>query len=211
LDSAQTVADYQYAVAQLNIWVNNFSAYKTNFGSSVAYNRVHATDIQLMQKYGDMGNKTIVISLSEQAVRVYQNGKLVKAFLVVTGMPGHPSLPGSWWVETHDKNLTFKSGLKPGQPGYYPPTPIAYALQYHSSGYYLHESWWRSQYGPGNQFPHNDPNGTAFAFEGSHGCVNISTANIKWLYNFAAVNSTKIIIYESCWLLLAAGVGKQKP
>lgn len=195
LDNSSTIADYQYDIEQLQGWLTNFQAYQQNFTDKTPYNQVHATDTQLMQHYGYTSGIVIVISLSEQAMRVYQDGKLVNAFLVVTGMPGHPSLPGSWWIESKLTNITFTSGKQPGQDGYYPPTPIAYAMQYHSGGYYIHQSWWRSQYGPGNQFPHVDPNGTSFAYEGSHGCVNMSTDNVQWLYNFVSVNSTRIIMY----------------
>jgi lipoprotein-anchoring transpeptidase ErfK/SrfK len=195
LDSSSTVADYQYIIGQLNNWLTNFQAYQTDFSDKTPYNQVHATDTQLLQNYGDTSGKVIVISLAEQAMRVYQDGKLVNAFQVVTGMPGHPSLPGTWWIESRRTNLQFTSGKKPGQDGYYPPTPIAYAMQYHSEGYYIHQSWWRSEYGPNKQFPHADYGGTSFAYEGSHGCVNMSTATVQWLYDFVSVNSTKIIIY----------------
>lgn len=195
LDSASTVADYQYIIGQLHGWLADFAAYTRNFSDKTPYNQVHATDLQLLHQNNDMSAQVVVISLAEQALRVYQNGKLLKAFQVVTGMPGHASLPGSWWIEAKVANTTFLSGKKPGQPGYYPPTPIAYALQYHSAGYFIHQSWWRGQYGPYNQFPHYDPRGTSFAYEGSHGCVNVSTANITWLYKFVQVNTTKVIIY----------------
>jgi len=195
LDGSTTIADYQYVIGQLNVWLSNFQAYQTNFSDKTPYNQVHATDTQLMQKYGYTSGKVLVISLSEQAMRVYQDGKLINAFLVVTGMPDHPSLPGTWWIETKQTNIQFTSGKQPGQEGYYPPTPIAYAMQYHSGGYFIHESWWRSQYGPNKQFPHFDPGGTSFANRGSHGCINMSTATVEWVYNFVTVNSTKIIIY----------------
>ena len=195
LNNAQTVADYQYLIGQIYGWLADFHAYTANFSDPTPYNRVHATDLQLLRRNGETSDRVIVISLSEQAMRVYQDGKLVNAFLVVTGMPGHASLPGSWWIERKLTNTTFISGEQPGQDGYYPPTPVAYAMQYHSSGYFIHQSWWRSQFGPGNQFPHLDPHGTLFANEGSHGCVNMSTADVEWLYAFAQVDTTKIIVY----------------
>lgn len=195
LAHASTVAAYQYIVGQLNGWQADFAAYTANFSDSTPYDQVHTTDLQLMRRNGEMSAQVVVISLAEQAMRVYQNGKLLKAFLVVTGMPGHPSLPGNWWVERKETNATFLSGKQPGQDGYYPPTPVAYALQYHGAGYYIHQSWWRGQYGPYNQFPHLDPKGTPFAYEGSHGCVNMSTPDVTWLYNFAKVGTTRIIIY----------------
>ena len=195
LDTAQSVADYQYAIGQLQGWLADFAAYTTNFNDTTPYNQVHTTDLQRMQQESATAGQTIVISLSEQAMRVYQDGKLVNAFQIVTGMPGHASLPGNWWIESKVTNTTFTSGKQPGQEGYYPPTPIALAMQYHSDGYFIHQSWWRSQYGPHNQFPHMDSGGTPFAYEGSHGCINMSTADVTWLYNFAQVNTTRVIVY----------------
>lgn len=195
LDSAQTIADYQYIVGQLQGWLANFAAYTTNFSDATPYNQVHATDTQLMQQNGVTTGQVVVVSLAEQAMRVYQDGKLVNAFQVVTGKPGHASLPGHWQIESKVTNTTFTSGKKPGEEGYYPPTPIAIAMQYHSDGYFIHQSWWRSQYGPNQQFPHLDPHGTLFANDGSHGCINMSTPDVTWLYNFAQVNTTNIIVY----------------
>lgn len=195
LDRATSLADYQYLIEQLHVWLTNLQAYQANASDRTPYNQVHATDTQLMRRYDDMTGKVLVISLSEQAMRVYQDGRLVNAFLVVTGMPDHPSLPGRWWIETRQTNIQFTSGKQPGQEGYYPPTPIAYAMQYHSGGYYIHQSWWRSQYGPYKQFPHLDPGGTSFADKGSHGCVNMSTDTVQWVYTFVTVDSTHIIIY----------------
>ena len=195
LNSAQSTTDYQHIIGLLNGWLADFNAYTTNFSDKTPYDKVHATDLQVMERGDGMTGQTIVISLSEQAMRVYQDGTLVKAFQVVTGMPGHASLPGDWSIESKLVNTTFQSGKQPGQDGYYPPTPVAYALQYHDAGYFIHQSWWRSQYGPGNQFPHHDAGGTSFADEGSHGCINMSTADVAWLYNFAQVNTTKVLIY----------------
>jgi lipoprotein-anchoring transpeptidase ErfK/SrfK len=195
LDSSTSIADYQYIIGQLNTWQTNFDAYKANFSDTTPYNQVHKTDLQLLKKYGDTSGQVLVVSFSEQALRVYQNGKLVKAFLIVSGQPDHPSLPGTWWIESRQTNIQFTSGLKPGQNGYYPPTPIAYALAYHSDGYYFHQSWWRSEYGPFKQFPHLDPGGTSFAIHGSHGCINMSTPDVEWLYNNTAVIASKVIMY----------------
>lgn len=195
LARANSIADYQYAIEQLQVWLTNLQAYRTNASDPTPYTRVHATDLSLMRQYGETTGNVLVISLSEQTMRVYQDGRLLTAFLVVTGMPDHPSLPGTWWIETRQTNIQFTSGKQPGQDGYYPPTPIAYAMQYHSGGYYIHQSWWRSQYGPYKQFPHLDPGGTSFAERGSHGCINMSTKTVQWVYNFVSVDSTKIIIY----------------
>jgi hypothetical protein len=194
LQSAQTLADYQQAIEDLNMYLTNFQAMVTNTGDKTPYNKVHQTDLQLLQHYGYMNKKVVVISLAEQAMRVYQNGALVNAFLVTTGRPERPSPPGTWWVEGKKSPTVFKATVPQTSPYWYPDTPINYAMQYHSDGYFLHDSWWRSDYGPGTNFPHQDSSGDSFSSFGSHGCVNIAKDNAAWLYNFVVVY-TKVVIY----------------
>jgi hypothetical protein len=194
LSSAKTIADYQQAVEDLNMYLTNFQAMTTNAGDKTPYNQVHQTDLQLMQHYNYMDSKVIVISLAEQAMRVYQNGKLVNAFLVTTGRPDKPSPPGTWWVEGKKSPTVFKADVPMSSPYWYPDTPINYAIQYHSNGYFIHDSWWRADYGPLTQFPHQDSSGDSFSAQGSHGCVNMAKDNAAWVYSYVAV-FTHIVIY----------------
>ncbi len=194
LSSAKTQADYQQAVDDINMYLTNFQAYMTNSSDKTAYNQIHKTDTQLIQHYGKTGKRVVVISLEEQAMRVYDNGKLVNSFLVTTGRPTKPSLPGVWWVEGKLSPTVFKSGVPTSSPDYYAPTPINFAMQYHSKGYFLHDSWWRVNYGPGTNYPHADDSGDPFSSQGSHGCVNLSKADAGWLYGFVKVY-TPIIMY----------------
>src|SRR5579875_317925 len=194
ISSAQTMADYQQAVEDLNMDLTNFQAMVADFSDKTPYNQVHKTDIELMQHYGYMNSKVVVVSLNEEALRVYDNGKLVNAFLVVTGQPDLPTPPGTWWVEGKQHPTEFKADVPPSSPDWYPPTPINYAMQFHSNGYFLHDSWWRTEYGPDLNFPHLDPGGTQYSIHGSHGCVNMSTANAAWLYNFVQLY-THVLIY----------------
>jgi lipoprotein-anchoring transpeptidase ErfK/SrfK len=90
--------------------------------------------------------------------------------------------------------VIFKADVPPSDPSWYPNTPINYAMQYHSDGYYIHDSWWRVEYGPYTQFPHQDVTGDTGADLGTHGCVNMAKADAQWVYNFATL-FTAIIIY----------------
>jgi len=193
-DSAQTLADYQQTIEDLNMYLTNFQAMTTNAGHNTPYNQVHQTDLQLMQHYGYMNKKVVVVSLYEQAMRVYQNGKLVKAFQVTTGRPERPSPPGTWWVEGKQSPTVFKATVPKSSPYWYPDTPIHFAMQYHSDGYFLHDSWWRADYGPGTNFPHQDSSGDSFSSFGSHGCVNIQESNAAWLYNYVSLY-TPVLVY----------------
>lgn len=194
LDNAKTLADYQQAIENLKMYLYNFQTMKTNSGDKTPYNQVHQNDLQLIKHYGIENSKVVVVSLYEQAMRIYENGKLVKSFLVTTGRPDRPTPPGVWWVEGKQAPTVFKSGVPEGSPDYYPDTPINYAMQYHSSGYFIHDSWWRADYDPGTNFPHADSSGDSFSSQGSHGCVNLSKVNAGWVYDFVDLY-TKIVIY----------------
>ncbi len=194
LSSARTVSDYQQAIEDANMWLTNFQAMASNSSDKTPYNQVHNSDLQLLQHYGMMNKKVIVISLEEQAMRVYQNGKLVNAFLVTTGRPDRPSLPGTWWVEGKQSPTVFKANVPQSSPYWYPDTPINYAVQYHSNGYFIHDSWWRADYGPGTQFPHQDASGDIYSAQGSHGCINMAKDDAAWVYGFVELY-THIVVY----------------
>src|SRR2546427_5288631 len=137
LSSAKTLADYQQAIEDLNMDLTNFQAMVTDFSDKTPYNQVHQTDIQLMQHYNYMNSKVVIVSLAEQVMRVYDNGKLVNAFQVTTGQPDLPSPPGTWWVEGKKSPTEFKATVPQSSPEWYPPTPINYAMQFHSNGYFF--------------------------------------------------------------------------
>ncbi len=194
LKTDQTLSDYQQTIEDLNMWLYDFQAMKTDFSDKTPSNQAHQSDKDLLQHYNFMDQRVVIVSLDEQALRVYDHGKLVHSFLVTTGQPDLPSPPGTWWVEGKKHPTVFKSDEPKGSPHWYPPTNITYAMQYHSNGYFFHDAWWRTEFGPGSNYPHQDPDGDPFAGQGSHGCVNMSTSDSAWLYNFVSVY-TRIIIY----------------
>jgi len=136
-----------------------------------------------------------MVSLSEQVMRVYQNGKLVRAFYVTTGRSELPSPPGVWSILDRRTPLTFVSGEPQNSPYWFPPTPIKYAILYHYGGDFVHDAWWRQSFGPGTQFPHADAGGnTSYNFDGSHGCINLTTSDASWVYKNTNWN-TVIVVY----------------
>ena len=128
-------------------------------------------------------------------MRVYQNGKLVRSFTVTTGRQELPSIPGVWSVLERKSPIIFQSGEPRNSPYWFPDTPIHYAMLYHLGGYFVHDAPWREAFGPGTQFPHQDPIGTsAYNFDGSHGCINLSESDAGWVYTHTNWN-TAIVIY----------------
>ncbi len=193
---AQASGYYQQIVSDENDEFFFFKMMQQDYSDKTPYNQVHATDLQIMQRTpGLKQGTTIIVSMVEQAMRFYVNGKLVRSFYVTTGRVELPALPGWWSVENRASPTEFKSMEPPSSPYWYPPTPIHYAILYHWDGYFIHDAWWRVNFGPGTQFPHYDTGGDeSFAGNGSHGCINMQENDAAWVYANTDYN-TQIVVY----------------
>jgi lipoprotein-anchoring transpeptidase ErfK/SrfK len=111
------------------------------------------------------------VDLSEQRMYAYEDGYLVNSFLISSGLSGTPTPPGEYNIQRK-----IYSHLYSG-PGYYLPNTL-YNLQFRPH-YYLHGAYW-----------HNN-----FGHPMSHGCVNISYTNAKWLYEWMQEGDLAVIEY----------------
>lgn len=116
------------------------------------------------------GGKLIIVILSEQKVYVYQNGILLKTFIVSTGVPQHPTVTGHYKIYVKYVSATMSGD------GYYL-TDVPW-IMYFYQGYSFHGTYWH----------HN------FGHPMSHGCVNMYTPDAEWLFNWANVG-TSVWIY----------------
>lgn len=195
LASARTITDFESIIAETNNALFNLRALEADYKDTRAYNQVHATDLQMIEHYRLQQKQILMVSLVDQAMRVYQKGKLVQAYQVTTGRQELPSLPGVWAVLDRRSPVIFTSGEPKGSPYWFPDTPINYAILYHYGGYFVHDAPWRGTIGPGTQFPHLDASGnTPYNFDGSHGCVNLQESAATWVYKNTDWN-TIIVIY----------------
>jgi len=194
VQSAQTPDDYQAAIDLINNDMMHLKAMEADFIDTKLWSQAHATDMQLMQHYDVMTGQTVVISLVEQTLRVYQDGKFVQAYQITSGQFDKPSPPGFWHVFDRESPTKFKSSEPKGSAFWYPDTKINYAMEYHDGGYFMHDSWWRVNYGVGTNYPHYDTGGDeSFAGTGSHGCINMREDQIAWLYAHSSYGMAVII------------------
>jgi lipoprotein-anchoring transpeptidase ErfK/SrfK len=114
--------------------------------------------------------KLIVVVLSEQEVYVYQNGILLKTFIVSTGVSAHPTVTGHYKIY-----VKYTSATMSGDGYYLPNVPW---IMYFYQGYSFHGTYWH----------HN------FGHPMSHGCVNMYTPDADWLFHWATVG-TPVWIY----------------
>ncbi len=125
-----------------------------------------------------IGNTYIEISIKQQRMWYYVDGKMYTETPVVTGNNGYYSTPKGAYKVMSKASPTVLTG----------PTwscPVSYWLQFTSSGCGIHDSSWRksSEYG-----------GTTYMGNGSHGCVNTPKSIVKKIYSKAKVG-THVVVY----------------
>lgn len=195
LQEATTLTDLQNAINDAKTLQFNHQLLEQDYDDPTPYDQVHQTDLLALKHYQLEQGQAIVISLSKQTLRLYQDGNLVRSFLVTTGRAERPSPPGVWPILNRLSPTVFKSGDAPNSPYWYPNTVIQNALLFHNGGYFIHDSWWRKTYGPGSEFPHHDATGDQQdSGNGSHGCVNLPPYQAAWLYQNTGWN-TSVIVY----------------
>ena len=165
-------------------------------------NVISAREQQLLaQVPANNGGKTyakvIVISLDGQFMQAIQNGKIVRWTYVTTGRGALPTPPGFYNIFQKDSPLNFyPQSTDPANTqefGYI--SKVQYGMAFAPNGYYIHEVWWRTVWGPGTQYDHTDP-GRNENSPGSHGCVNTPLDAMVFFYQWADMQ-TPVIIYDS--------------
>lgn len=172
------------------------------WGGNPVWYRISATNTAPRYMYSGLvsinsginsgAGKLVVINRTTQWAYFYENGRQVRSAPVTTGQPGLETPLGVYHVFVKLSPTTFYSPWPVGSPYWYAPTHINYALEFKEGGYFMHDSWWRSVYGPGTNVYHHDP--VYGWITGSHGCVNMSYSVAQWLYGWAPIGTTVKII-----------------
>lgn len=191
LNAAYDLASFQNAddvIVNLSI---NLRALLDNLKDTTPHSQPHTSDLWLINTAYHLTGKVIVVSLREQTLRAYENGQMVWWSYVTTGRSELPSWPGLHYAMYKLYHTEFTSPEPKGSPFWYAPTPINYAIAYAPNGFFLHDAWWRAEFGPDTNLPHWDP----AAFNGgSHGCINLPENNMAWLYDWTPYG-TPIVVY----------------
>jgi lipoprotein-anchoring transpeptidase ErfK/SrfK len=117
------------------------------------------------------GTHWIDVNLTQQMVYAYSGNTVVNSFLVSTGTWQYPTVTGTYHIYVKLR-YTDMSG-----PDYYLPN-VPFTMYFYR-GYGLHGTYWH----------HN------FGTPMSHGCVNLSTPDAEWLYNFSSVGTAVTVHY----------------
>src|SRR5437588_13112832 len=103
-------------IDEVNNELFNLHLFEANYNDTTPYNQVHATDMQMLNHYKLQKGEVLMVSLTEQARRSYQDSQLVKVFHVTTGRVELPSLPGVWPTLARQSPTAVKSREPNGSP-----------------------------------------------------------------------------------------------
>ena len=109
--------------------------------------------------------REIVIVLSTQTAYAYENGILRRSAIMSSGLPDTPTVTGNFKVtrKLPSRHMVGPDYDLPGVPW----------VSYFYAGYAIHGTYWHNNFGTPM----------------SHGCVNMTTADAKWFYDFAPVGT----------------------
>ncbi|WP_078543292.1 L,D-transpeptidase family protein [Litchfieldia alkalitelluris] len=118
-----------------------------------------------------IGDTYAEVSIAEQRIWIYREGKLVLTTNVVTGKhsTGEDTSPGVWYILFKRSPYTL-SGSSVGNPDY--SIEVDYWAPFTNSGQGFHDASWRTNW-----------SSNAYLTAGSGGCVNVSPSVMKAVYD----------------------------
>jgi len=142
----------------------------------------NAVDVKFWRAIYGTG-KVIVVSIAQEEMMALQDGVVVIDSLVTTGRPSMPTVTGEFHIL--NKHSPYCMSSWQGNP--YPWAGCAkmnWAMEFESTGFFLHDAPWRYTYGPGTDTEAN----------GTHGCVNVPHDQMAQLYSWTDVGTPVIVL-----------------
>jgi hypothetical protein len=125
----------------------------------------------------EFSGRWLDVTLSGAAkVVAYEGESVVRSFHAIKGTARFPTPVGAWSIVRRVANETMDSttiGIPRFAPGGYFLKNVLYTQYFRETGESLHYNWWSSAWGA----------------PGSHGCLGLSLADSKWLWEWASVGT----------------------
>lgn len=110
----------------------------------------------------------IAVNLYEQTLTVYEDGEMVYATMVSSGLDGWWTQPGTFQVYKKLVNDPMSGAFTADRSDYYYLEDVPWIL-YFDEARALHGAYWHNGYG----------------YPRSHGCVNLSPVDANWIFDWA--------------------------
>lgn len=142
---------------------------------------VEQRNVALTQPHPPPGSPDPVIAVDtyEQSMGVYQGGVLIFATLISSGSRYFPTRPGTFQVWARADEIKMSGAYFTDRSDYYFLEDVPWTMFYDGDRA-LHGAYWHDHFG----------------IRGSHGCVNLSPRDARWLFGFASTGTT-VIVFNS--------------
>jgi len=117
---------------------------------------------------GVSGDRWIEINLYEQTLAVYENRQLVFATLIASGLDPFWTRPGLFQIFQKLETTPMRGSFEADRSDAYYLEDVPWTM-YFDQARALHGAYWRANLG----------------FPQSHGCVNLSVGDSRWLFDWA--------------------------
>jgi lipoprotein-anchoring transpeptidase ErfK/SrfK len=143
------------------------------WGLSGIYGR---NDLTLDFTIGD--SQIIEVDNATKRMKITRNGQVIDRVIKVSlGKASTPSVSGQMMIMSRNEDFTFDTRREDGAGGYV--VDVKYAEQLTTSGQFIHAAPWSE--------------GVQGTTNVSHGCVNVSMVNGKWIYENVRVGDPVIV------------------
>lgn len=122
------------------------------------------------------GGRAVVVSLSQQALWAYEDGRVVRSTFVSTGTSVTPTPEGLFWV-INKLPVEDMEGTIAGE--YYLVEDVPHVMYFNDNGDALHGAYWHSNFGTPM----------------SHGCVNLPLDVAAWMYEWAPMGMAVQVVW----------------
>jgi hypothetical protein len=121
------------------------------------------------------GGRSVVVSLSQQALWAYEDGVVVRSTYVSTGTEKFRTPPGYFTVNTKIPEQDME-GVIGGE--YYNVPKVPDVLYFTDRGHAIHGTYWHENFG----------------VPMSHGCINLPMDVAQWMYDWAPLGMAVLIV-----------------
>lgn len=175
--AVQHVGDWDWYLIGPNEWIEQRMIAKVDFNPPPA----------------GVTGKWIQVNLYEQTMAAYEDGRMVYATLVSSGLPKWSTEPGLFHIWARLKVDGMSGTYEKDGSDYYALEAVPWVMYFDGSRA-LHGEYWHDNLG----------------FKRSHGCVNLAPLDARWLYDWSE-KGTPVWVYDPGGQTVVTGEGGSAP
>jgi lipoprotein-anchoring transpeptidase ErfK/SrfK len=129
-------------------------------------------------KPAEAGEKWVAVDLFEQVLTAYEGDKMIFGTLISSGLTQWQTNKGTFKVWSRVRSTAMSGSM--GQPDFYSLPAVPYVM-YFDNDISLHGTYWHD----------------GFGYKRSHGCVNMTISDARWLYNWMGDGELTVLVWDS--------------